>query len=97
MGRTNSIANSLTSIQSSGVLDEGILPSWVFDETFAPVCQTESARDWVVTGTAEVSRQLASSKINQCASSKVENPVGESGRTKDALQMSQDCFSVGKQ
>ncbi|XP_057463862.1 uncharacterized protein LOC130753716 [Actinidia eriantha] len=66
----------------------------VYDETFAPVCQTESARDRVVTGTAEVSRQLASSKITQCASSKVENPVGESERTNDALQMSQDCFSV---
>ncbi|GFZ06411.1 plastidic pyruvate kinase beta subunit 1 [Actinidia rufa] len=75
MGRTNSIANSSTSILSSGVLDD--------------------ARDRVVTGTAEVSRELASSKITERASSKVENPVEESGRTNDALQMSQDCFSVG--
>ncbi|GFZ06412.1 hypothetical protein Acr_18g0005820 [Actinidia rufa] len=74
MGRTNSIANSSTSILSSGVLDD--------------------ARDRVVTGTAEVSRELASSKITERASSKVENPVEESGRTNDALQMSQDCFSV---
>ncbi|GFY84125.1 hypothetical protein Acr_03g0008990 [Actinidia rufa] len=94
MGRTNSIANSLTSIQSSGVLDEGIHPSSVFYETCAPLSQTESARDRVVTGTAEVSRELASSKFTRSASSKVENPVGESGRTNDALQMSQDGFSV---
>ncbi|XP_057480413.1 uncharacterized protein LOC130767536 [Actinidia eriantha] len=94
MGRTNSIANSLTSIQSSGVLDEGIHPSSVFDETCAPLSQTESARDRVVTGTAEVSRELASSKFTRSANSKVENPVGESGRTNDALQMSQYGFSV---
>ncbi|XP_057463856.1 uncharacterized protein LOC130753708 [Actinidia eriantha] len=91
--RSNASSASEASM-GSGVLDEGILPSRVYDETFAPVCQTESARDRVVTGTAEVSRQLASSKITQCASSKVENPVGESERTNDALQMSQDCFSV---
>lgn len=88
--------NSITWTPSNGSHEEDTLLPRVSHETYAPVStpvsEKESARDRVVGGLAQGAPKLASPKVAQSSSSKME--VGESGWTTDALETFKDGFNT---